>query len=157
MGSYKIKIAVFLGAILLCGGVTFAYSVQSGADDNVESLISKSAPLNDDQSKLTVGSNSNIETGGLFFRMMLMVLLVIGLGMTAVYLSKRLLPRLNLPGKRIQIAETVHLGPRKALHLIKIGQQTLLIGSTNENITNLAEIIDQLPEVDLPVNQIGND
>jgi flagellar protein FliO/FliZ len=149
MRSYKRKIAVFLGAILLCSGVKFAYSAQSGTDDNVESLVSKSAPLNDNQPKLTVGSNSNIETGGLFFRMMLMVLLVIGLGMAAVYLSKRLLPRLNLPGKRIQVSETVHLGPRKTLHLIKIGQQVLLIGSTNENITKLADITDQLPEMDL--------
>jgi flagellar biosynthetic protein FliO len=149
MRSYKRKIAVFLGAILLCSGVTFAYSAQSGADNDVESLVSKSAPLNDNQPKLTVGSNSNIETGGLFLRMMLMVLMVVCLGMAAVYLSKRLIPRLNLPGKRIQVSETVHLGPRKAIHLIKIGKQMFLIGSTNENITKLADITDQLSETDL--------
>jgi flagellar biosynthetic protein FliO len=85
-----------------------------------------------------------------------MVLLVISLGAAVIYLSKKLLPRLNLPGKRIQVSETVHLGPRKAIHLIKIGKQTLLIGSTNENITKLADVTDQLSEVDLPVNQTGD-
>ena len=156
MGSYKKKMAVFLAAILLCGGVTLVYSAQSDADDNVESLLDKPVSLNDNQPRFTVGSNSNIETGGLFLRMMLMVLLVVALGIAAVYLSKRLLPRLNLPGKRIQVSETVHLGPRKAIHLIKIGKQTLLIGSTNENITKLADVTDQLSEVDLPVNQTGD-
>jgi flagellar biosynthetic protein FliO len=142
MMANKRKIAVFLAAILLCGGITFAYpAAQPGADNNVESLIN--------QPGLTVGSNSNIETGGLFLRMMLMVLMVICLGFAAVYLSKKLLPKLNLPGKKIHVSETVHLGPRKALHLIEIGKQTFLIGSTNENITKLADVTDQFSETDL--------
>ncbi len=93
----------------------------------------------------------------MFFKMILMVLLVVVLGAAAIYLSKKLMPRFSrLPGKRIQICETVHLGPRKTLHLIKIGNQTLLIGSTNENITKLADLTGQFPEVDLPANPIDN-
>ena len=38
--------------------------------------------------------------------------------------------------------ETSYPGPRKALHLVEIGNQKLLIGSTNESITTLAHIGD---------------
>ena len=72
---------------------------------------------------------------------MLSVLLVAVLGAAAIYASRKLLPRItNLPGKKIRIVETVHLGPRKALHLVEIGDQRLLIGSTNESITKLADV-----------------
>ncbi len=150
--EYKKKIRVFLAAILLCSGAAFAYLAQSGTGENTKALPGKSVSSSNSLPNLTVGSSDNLDTGGLFFKMMFMVLLVVALGAAAVYLSRKLLPRLNLAGKRIQISETVHLGPRKSLHLIKIGKQTLLIGSTNENITKLAEIPD-LYEDDLPVNQ----
>jgi len=77
----------------------------------------------------------------LFFKTMLAVLLVIALGVAAIVTCRKLLPGLtNLPGKQIRILETAHLGPRKAIHLIEIDNQRLLIGSTNENITMLAEL-----------------
>ncbi|NIR11629.1 MAG: hypothetical protein GTN82_39950, partial [Candidatus Aminicenantes bacterium] len=77
-----------------------------------------------------------------------MVVLVAVLGVAAVYASKKLLPKItNLPGKEIHIAETVHLGPRKTVHLLRIGKQWLLIGSTNENITKLADVTDALTDL----------
>lgn len=150
--EYKRKITAFLAVVLLCNGTAFAYLAQSGTGENTKALPGKSVSSSNSLPNLSVGSNDNLNTGGLFFKMMLMVLLVVALGAAAVYLSKKLLPKLNLHGKRIQVSETVHLGPRKAIHLIKIGKQTLLIGSTNENITKLAEVTD-LSEEDLPVNQ----
>jgi flagellar biogenesis protein FliO len=51
-----------------------------------------------------------------------------------------------LPGKQIHVLETTHLGPRKAVHLVKIGEQQLLIGSTNESITTLADVTGALTE-----------
>ena len=82
--------------------------------------------------------------GELFFKMMFSVVLVLVLGAAAVYMSKKVLPRItNLPGKEIRILETAHLGPRKAVHLISIGNQRLLIGSTNESITMLADVTEQ--------------
>jgi len=82
--------------------------------------------------------------GELFFKMMFSVVLVIMLGAAAFYMSKKVLPRItNLPGKEIRILETAHLGPRKAVHLVKIGSQRLLIGSTNESISMLADVTEQ--------------
>jgi len=89
-------------------------------------------------------SAKTIESMGrqeLFFKMMLSVLLVIVLGATAIYISKKLLPRItNSPGKKIHILETAHIGPRKTVHLLEIDNQRLLIGSTNENISTLIHL-----------------
>lgn len=88
---------------------------------------------------------------------MVSVLLVISLGIAAIYASKRLLPKItNSPGRQIRVIETVHIGPRKSLHLLEIGNQRLLIGSTSESITKLADIHEAFAEIDLSSQQIGN-
>ncbi|MHC4124706.1 MAG: flagellar biosynthetic protein FliO [Planctomycetota bacterium] len=157
MGLSKKKIGVFLLAISLCSSVTFVYAAQSDTNESTKSFFDKSDSTYGDQPDFTVGSDDNLDTGRLFFRMILMILLVLALGVAVVYLSKKLLPRFSrLPSKRIQVCETVHLGPRKAIHLIKISKQTFLIGSTNENITKLADVTGQLSEVDLPANSISD-
>ena len=78
-----------------------------------------------------------------FYKMLLSILVVAGLGAAVVYVSKKLLPKIsNLPGKQIRIIETHHLGPRKSIHLITAGSRRLLIGSTSETITMLADVTD---------------
>jgi flagellar biosynthetic protein FliO len=75
--------------------------------------------------------------------MMFSVALVIVLGVAALYLSKKVLPKVtNAPGKEIHVLETTYLGPRKALHLVEVDNHKLLIGSTNENIATLAHMTD---------------
>jgi flagellar biosynthetic protein FliO len=77
----------------------------------------------------------------LFFNLMLSVLFLVVLGVAAIYVSKRFLPKITkLSGKEIRIAETVHLGPRKAVHLLEVGERRFLIGITNESITRLADL-----------------
>ncbi|KPK45155.1 MAG: hypothetical protein AMJ65_00670 [Phycisphaerae bacterium SG8_4] len=79
--------------------------------------------------------------GGIYYRMMLAVLIVVVLGGVAIYVSRKLLPRItNLPGKEIRVVETVHLGPKKAVHLLEVGSRRFLIGSTSESVTKLADI-----------------
>jgi flagellar biogenesis protein FliO len=79
----------------------------------------------------------------LFARMALSVVLVVVLGAAVLYVSKTVLPKVaKRPGKEIHIIETAYLGPRKALHLVEVGSQKLLIASTNENVTTLAHVTD---------------
>jgi len=74
---------------------------------------------------------------------------IVVLGAGAIYVSKKFGTRIsNLPGKKIHIIETVSLGPRKTVHLLKIGSQGLLIGSTTESITKLADVTDVLSEIE---------
>ncbi|GEM_PF-351009 len=103
------------------------------------------------------GPQASASLGGkeLFFKMMLSVLLVVGMGVGALYLSKKVLPNLTKAcGKEIRVVETTYLGPRKALHLVEIGNQRLLIGSTAESITALAHVGDTW--LDLPGPEIDN-
>jgi hypothetical protein len=108
------KIVVFLLTIILCNIATFAYSAQSGANKSTKSsLLDNSDSVYSTRPNLAIGSDVNPDAGGLFFKMMLMVLLVVVFGAVAIYVSKKLLPKFSrLPGKRIQVCETVHLGPR---------------------------------------------
>jgi len=158
MGLSKKKIGMFLMVIALCSGMAIVYSAPSGTGESTKSLLlDNSDSVYSTQPNLAIGSDGNLDADGLFFKMILMVLVVVVFGVAAIYLSKKVLPKFSrLPGKRIQVCETVHLGPRKAIHLIKIDEQTLLIGSTNENITKLADITGRLSEADLPANPIDN-
>jgi flagellar biogenesis protein FliO len=77
----------------------------------------------------------------LLVKMTLSVLVVAVLGAAAIYASRKLLPRIaNLPGKEIRIIETTHLGPRTQLHLLEVGGRRVLIASTGDNVTMLADL-----------------
>ena len=150
------KIVVFLITVALGSGVLLVCSAQSVTDGTeLEDSKPKAGSLfaNDPNfSSRPDGSTGNQE---LFFKMMVSVLFVVAMGAAAIYVSKKFLPKItNLPGKEIRIAETVHLGPHKAVHLLEIGNRRLLIGSTNENITRLADLTSAFTE--LSVQEIDN-
>lgn len=157
MGLSKKKIGMFLVAVALSSIAVVVCAAESTANNAEKPLFGELYSVSGNEPNFGIGSAGDGNTGGLFFKMMIMVLLVVVFGAAAIYLSKKLLPKFSrLSGKRIQVCETVHLGPRKAIHLIKIDEQTLLIGSTNENITKLADVTGRLSEVDFPVNPIDN-
>jgi len=45
-------------------------------------------------------------------------------------------------GREVRVIETTCLGPRKALHLVEVGSQRLLIASTNDSVTMLTHVGD---------------
>lgn len=101
----------------------------------------KTSSLFANDSDLQKESPYNLGHQELFYRTMVAVAFVMVLGAAAIYVSRRLLPKIaRLPGKEIRIVETVHLGPRKAVHLLQIGQRRLLIGSASESVTKLADL-----------------
>jgi len=150
MVRYKRRIIAFLLVILLSSTVISVCSGQSATDESPKSLLYKSTSLFSSDPNFSTGSDTGLNTTELFYKMMLAVLLVIALGAAAIYISKKFVPKItSLSGKKVQVCETVHLGPRKAIYLIKVGKQMLLIGSTNESITRLADVTDTLTEADL--------
>ena len=70
------------------------------------------------------------------------IAIVIILGVIAYVLSKKVVPKLSISsGRAVNVIETVNLGSKRSLHVLKIGtDRKILIGSTNENINYLAEI-----------------
>ena len=142
MVRFRKKVVVFLITIALGSGVLLVCSARSATDGTeLENSKSKSNSLfeNDPNFSTRTGDKPGIRE--LFFKMMFSVLFLVVLGVAAIYVSKRFLPKITkLPGKEIRIAETVHLGPRKAVHLLEVGERRFLIGSTNESITRLADL-----------------
>ncbi len=150
---YKKKIIVFLITIALGSGVLLVCSAKSATDGTelvsaeaeavagLENSKSKSNSLFENAPDFPTRTGDEPGIRELFFKMMLSVLFLVVLGVAAIYVSKKFLPKITkLPGKEIRIAETVHLWPRKAVHLLEVGERRFLIGSTNESITRLADL-----------------
>jgi len=169
VAGFKKKIVVFLITVALGGGVLVLCSVQSAADraesgpnnagfesaPNGVGLKSKTGSLFANDPNFSPRPSDIAGGRELFYKMVFSVLLVVAMGGAAIYVSKKLLPKItNLPGKEIRIVETVHLRPRVAVHLLEIGDRRFLIGSTNENITKLADITSTL--TDLAAQEINS-
>lgn len=155
------KPVVLLAAVALSSGVLVVGWIQS-AGNGTESGKAEPKPRPAQLSQSGAETNSlfardpNFATKSsysvgrqeFFVRTMLAVVFVIVLGAAAIYVSKKLLPKIaNRPSKEIRIVETVHLGPRKAVHLIEVGKRRFLIGSTNESIRELAEVTAGFPDL----------
>lgn len=160
--GFKKKIVVCLIIAALGNSAFIVCSVQSAANG----MASEKETSESNQTGLVMGSESGglfenesgylTGQGGLFFRVILAILFVVALGAAAIYVSKKLLPQIaRVPGKEIRILETLHLGPRKAVHLIEIGHRRFLIGSTNESVTKLADITNDFS--DMPSQEIHCD
>ena len=116
----KIKLAAITAGLILAGGLlspAVGASAPMGQEPNTASQQIQ---------KNTSGTQPSYEqfsvSGGreFFYKMLLSILAVAGLGAGVVYVSKKLLPKMsNLPGKQIRVIETHHLGPRKSIHLIR--------------------------------------
>jgi flagellar biosynthetic protein FliO len=92
-------------------------------------------------SNFALGADRQFNAGGIYWRMMLAVLLVLALGIAAYYVSKKLGGKIiNLPNRQIKLVETLYLGSRKVLHLIKVGNKSIIIGTTPTTITRIAEL-----------------
>ena len=149
MTAQNKKIIVFVAAVALLGGALMMRPSQPDTVKTDKPLSANSHSLFNDPN-FAIKPQGTLDTGQMFFKMMLAVGLIIAMGIGAIYFSRKLLPKIaNLPGKKIQVIETVHLGPRKAVHLLRVGNQHILIGSTAESISKLADINDGLSEMDL--------
>ncbi len=107
--------------------------------------LSPAAPLPDSifarDPNFAFGTDRQFDTGGIYWRMMLAILLVLVLGAAVYYVSKKLGGKIvNMPNRQIRLVETLYLGSRKALHLIKVGDRSIIIGTTPTAITRIADL-----------------
>jgi flagellar biogenesis protein FliO len=79
--------------------------------------------------------------------MLAAVIVILVLGGLAMVVVRKLLPRIApRSGKQMAVLETVYLGPRKALHLVRVGQQKFLLAGSREGLTVLAEVTDAMTD-----------
>jgi len=149
VATYKKKFVTFLIVVAMGTAVLVVCSGSSTSSEQQKQKFDNLSLTFENDSNVATQPDDIHTTSELFFKMMLSVLLIVVLGAGAIYVSKKFGVRIsNLPGKKIHVIETVSLGPRKAVHLLKIGNQGLLIGSTTESITKLADVTDVLSEMD---------
>jgi flagellar biosynthetic protein FliO len=147
-GSRKKVVVFFITVILGCGVILVCSARSATEGTELENSESKSNSLFGNDSNFLKNTKNESGTRELFYKFMVSVLFLAALGAGGIYVSKRFLPKItNLSGKEIRIVETVHLGPRKAVHLLEIGERRFLIGSTNENITKLADLTSAFTEL----------
>ena len=83
------------------------------------------------------------DTTGMMWQMLASALGILFLGVLAILVTKKLLPRLaRSGGKRISVLETSHLGPGKHVHLLQIGDKKILVGSSRDGMTRLGDVTD---------------
>lgn len=86
-------------------------------------------------------TNETVSSSALLLNVFLklgLVLLLIYSG--AIYLRRRQNSGHPLCKKQIHVLETTHLSPHRALHLVKVGDHTYLIGATDHNIQLLSPL-----------------
>ena len=67
----------------------------------------------------------------------LVILLIIG---SAIVARRWMLGGVQSKERRMQVLETLVLNPKRALHIVKVGDQMLLIGATDQSINLLSEL-----------------
>lgn len=135
------KIAALCLLLIVGGGWVGLASRYTGRMNQVQAAT--------DANALAIDSNSpavtslGLDGGGMVLRMTIAIVIVVGLGVAALYMSRRILPRAGQSTNReIRVVETTYLGPRKTLHLVEVAGQRLLIASTPDRITMLAPLGD---------------
>jgi flagellar biosynthetic protein FliO len=147
MSGYRKKIVSILAIVVISSAALMVISAKSSSNQQK----TEKPKLNDNllfanDPNFPMTANSNLGGSEIFFKMILSVFFVVALGIAAIYISKKFMPHKSLPGKEMRIIESVPLGPQKAIHLLKIGNKRFLIGSTADNVTKLADLIDEFPQ-----------
>jgi len=146
MRFFKCGKRVLIAAVICWGCVCIVCADQAVADANESSVFSGSV----------FKSSRDFEPaddslGDALRRMVIAVIIIIALGIGAMVAAKKVLPGFSqMQGKKIKVIETVHLGSRKSVHLLQVGDQQILVGSTSERLTRLADIF---PEKEFPLPQ----
>jgi len=153
--SYKNKIVlILLLYAFACPATTFCTGNTPNFPDN--STPDKNKSLFTNNTNFPFKNPSSFGNNQLVYKFIFSIFLVIALGAIAFYLSRKFGPKITkLSGKKIKIIETIYLGQKKTLHLVKIGNREILIGSTNENISMLADVTDD--SVNLSEKENEND
>jgi len=81
------------------------------------------------------------DLAGLMWQMLAAALVVLLIGMMAIFVVKKLLPRIRYAShRRISVLETAYLGSRKAVHLLQVGSVKLLVASSPEGVVRLDDV-----------------
>ena len=83
--------------------------------------------------------------GDALLKMALYSLLIVVLGVLALVVLKRLVPKIQRSaGKNLSIIETAYISPRSSIHLLRAGTRKYLISRSGDGLSLLAEVTQAL-------------
>lgn len=88
-------------------------------------------------------SSPDLTMAGL--KMVLVLVLLLGLLLAALYAVRRLSGAGHLSGRPIRILSSTHLGPRKVISLVEIPGRILVLGITKNDI----RVLDRIDDADI--------
>ena len=132
----NVRTIIFLGILLAIGGMCIAKL--SAGDNRLPADSGTGMKSNADVN--TFFNSGQFSTSEMFYKMIFAIAVVIVLAIAAVFVLKKL-PRIaKLPSRQIKIIESSSLGQHCRIHLVEIAGRKLLIGSTNQTVTRLADL-----------------
>lgn len=90
-------------------------------------------------------NSGEMPVGRLILDLVVKLAVVLGIAYGAIYVLRLFMGRQpSLPGRKghLKVIESASLGPNRSVHLIKIGGEVMVIGSTPEQITTIGKIED---------------
>jgi len=129
--------AVLLLAVL---GLLFVRTDYVAADHN-SVLADQTQETLDGNTTAQLGSSTSVMPS--LFRIVCALVVVIGSIYGGLYLLKKMMGK-RYAGARhlgnLEVLETIHIAPRKTVTLLRVGEKSVLVGSTEGNMSLLSEL-----------------
>jgi flagellar biogenesis protein FliO len=136
-----LKKRVTLLALLALMGCGAAVCVSRAQTNAPAKTVNPSAWALSDTNQSTPIPPANSSTSEAVKTLMISIVVLIVIGTAAIYAAKKWLPKIGLAkGRHIAVMESVQLAPNRAVHLIQVGSQRFLLGSSNESVRMLADV-----------------
>ena len=88
--------------------------------------------------------------GGMARQALASLLVVVAVAVVSLLIARRFMPMSGgrRRGKALWVLETSVIGPKKALHVVRVGARTYLVGSGVEDVRLLADVTDDVDMVE---------
>ena len=140
------KTKKLIAVMLLCMTAVFALYSQNQTTQNETSLTEESIVFSD-ESTVESGNNSSSYKGpstvGMFIRMIVVLVIVIGLIYGVLWFIKKKTNVVKTDDDYLRRAAYINIAPGKTIEVITLIDKAYLIGVTEDNITLLGEIDDK--------------
>ncbi len=121
-------------------GLVFFRSDNAAADKSFETVSQSSLQLDDGSASSFAETPSVVPS---LFRIICALVLVIGSIYGGLFLLKKMMGRKYAGAKNnanLEVLETIHIAPKKTVTLLRVGEKSVLVGTTEGSMSLLSEL-----------------
>jgi len=143
-----VGIVAMILATAAVSGSALGQTTQTGpaSQPGSQKEVGQAGPPASDGSQ-SLGLRDDYGMEGPVVKILVYTFVVLVLGVAAILFLKKVLPRLGVSkpgGRNVSVVETAYLGPRKSVHLLAVGSRRILVGSSRDTLTMLADVTDAI-------------